>query len=75
MVIPICLRLCEYEQHLKCALKVLFALPILVLALFVTLLQLVFIILPMGILSMSGCLDADLPDAFADSIMRWFHDL
>ena len=63
------------NKHLKCALKVLFALPMLGIAIFVTFLQLVFIILPMRILNMSGCLDADFPDAFADSIMRWFHDL
>lgn len=63
------------NKHLKCALKVLFVLPVLIIALFSTILQFFFVVIPLGLLSLSGCIDTDLPDVFADKFLTWFHDL
>lgn len=63
------------NKHLKCVLKALFVIPVLLFAVFITWLQLVFIVIPIGLLNVAGCIDTDLPDAYAKTIMTWFHDL
>ena len=63
------------NKHLKCVLKALFVIPVLLFAVFITCLQLVFIVIPLGLLSVAGCIDADLPNPYAEPILQWFHDL
>lgn len=62
------------NKHLKCVLKALFVIPVLLFAVFITCLQLVFIVIPLGLLLVAGCIDAGL-HAYAEPILQWFHDL